>query len=155
MAKRITIPYIVREVSYRLEQMLGLQFGVPMSYSVPFFPPNEGEEKSGKVVVHFPGHHFVARVVTGRGWYGQEVGILSVRCKLALGTVECEKFVEMVQRYAGPFEMLEWHSSFNMMSGVKFSLDHKQIGFLGAVASWKRNEGSCTSMRTPKIPFMR
>jgi hypothetical protein len=143
MAKyRINVPYMLRELCFQLEQNLEMRFGIPMNAELP---PSTDEHSEGRATIHFPGAHFVVRVQTGRGHYGQWVLLKSLKCQIEFFRFEeGEQWVKNLERFTGPLNWNwkpknDWDSGNGFEGKICFTLEGISLYRLEMNASNRRN----------------
>ncbi|MDO8728758.1 MAG: hypothetical protein Q7K26_02570 [bacterium] len=136
MAKyRINIPFLLRKVCGEIEENLRISLGVPMNAELP---ESSDELSEGTATIHFPGRHFVAKVETGRGHFGQYLIVKSVRCSICFWSREAaEVFMAELQRFAGKVEWAWNEDGFGRRAA--FVLQGDSWLFLDVTAANRRN----------------
>jgi len=123
---------MLRTLVSEIGQSLQMYLGVPMNAELP---PSTDDESEGKAVIHFPGRHFVVRLTSGRGHYGQYVIIREVRASLDFQSRDdAQKWIEKLQRFSGPTQWSHENGK------LRFSLAGKRWARLEMNASSRRND---------------
>ena len=124
MARKLTIPYIVREVTRDIERSLGIGLGVPMNAKLP--PFNGGEEPiKGKMRLHFEGRSFKMEVSTGLGHYGQY--IIIERLEASLVCWDADALIEKLTAQG-----IAWERSGDWEEKLRFSLSGQELWALSS-----------------------
>lgn len=143
---KISIPFMLRELTSQIGQALRLSLGVPMNAE---FPPSTDEESEGTAVIHFPGRHFVTRLLTGRGHYGQYINIETITATLSFDSrEEAKQWIENLQSFSGP---TEWSYD---NGKLRFSLAGKRLARLSMNASARRNGQQEYKWDDPEHPWI-
>lgn len=100
MAKFV-IPAILRETVEQIEFLLATHYGIPMNYTLP----RESIYTTGRVVIHFPGTHFVAQIASGdQEGVGFFLNIYKLSGKIWFSNEEdAKKFMDDLKKIAGEF----------------------------------------------------
>lgn len=149
MAK-IYIPYMLRTLVAEIGGNLEMDLGVPMNAELP--PSTDGHSE-GTAAIHFPGTHFVVRLETGRGHYGQYVRILSIRCQLSFyGCQTAEDWLAGLEQFSGPLDS-EWKETDDIKGKLCFTLEGMSLARLEMNASNRRNDLPVYEWADPENPL--